>query len=98
MNICNLDNSTPFSKVEDFPARRVLIGDTLEYACKFWTAHLMKTATNSLGVEEVLKKIDQFFTTYLLYWIEVLSLMGNLGTGVYALDDVQQWYTLVSCV
>jgi len=97
-NICNLDNNTPFSKVEDLPAHRAAnIGDTLGYASKFWTTHLTRTAGSSHGVEEVQKEIDEFFTTYFLFWIEVLSLMGALGTGVHALNDIQQWYTLVSC-
>ena len=98
-NICNLDDSTPFSKFEDLPARRAVhIGDVLEYACRFWTAHLAKSTVSSLGIEEVQKGVDEFFTTNLLFWIEVLSLMENLDTSVYALNDVQQWYTLVSCV
>jgi hypothetical protein len=42
--------------------------------------------------EEVQKAIDNFFTTHLLDWIEVLALTGNLGIGVYAMNDVEQWY------
>jgi hypothetical protein len=42
--------------------------------------------------------MDQFFTTHLLQWIEVLILMGNLGAGVYAMNDVEQWCTSVSIV
>ena len=98
-NICNLDNSTPFSKVEDLPAcRAAYIGDTLEYACQFWTTHLRRTDGSSLGNGEVLKQIDEFFTTCFVFWIEVLSLMGSLGTGLYALNDIQQWYMSVSCI
>ena len=97
-NICNLDD-TPLSEVKDLPAcRAASIGDTLGYACQFWTAHLVGTADSILGVKEVQKGIDEFFTTYFLFWIEVLSLMENLGIGVNALNDIQQWYTLVSCV
>jgi len=98
-NICNLDNYTPLSKVEDLPARRAAyIGDALEYACRFWTTHLIKTIGGILIIEEVQKEIDEFFTTCLLFWVEVLSLMGNLDIGVYALNDIQQWYMLVSCI
>ena len=98
-NICNLDSSTPFNKVEDLPACRTAhIGDTLGYACQFWATHLVKAAGGSPGVEEIQKKIDEFFITHFLFWIEVLSLMGNLGTSIYALNDIQQWYKLVSCM
>jgi len=98
-NICELDDHVFLTKVEDLPARKAAyIGDTLEYACHFWTNHLMRTTTTSLDVEEVLKAIDEFFETCLLFWIEVLSLTGNLDIGVYAINNIQQWYTLVSCM
>jgi len=98
-NICNLDYSTPLNKVEDLPTRRAThIGDALSYACRFWTTHLARTAGSGPGVEEVQKEIDEFFTTQFPYWIEVLSLMGNLDIGVYALNDIGQWYMKVSCM
>ena len=98
-DICNLDNRTPLSKVKDLPAHRAAyIGDSLWYACQFWTTHLARTAGSNLGVKEVQEKLDEFFTTYFLFWVEVLSLMGHLGAGVYALNNIQQWYELVSYV
>jgi len=98
-NICDLANSTPLSEVEDLPSRRVAhIGDALGYACHFWTTHLARTAGSGLGVEEVQNEIDEFFTTCSLFWIEALSLMGKLDVGVYALNDIEQWYMKVSCV
>jgi hypothetical protein len=33
-----------------------------------------------------------------LFWIEVLSLTGNLDVGTHAIHDVDQWYQSVSCV
>ena len=46
--------------------------------------------------EEIQKAIDEFFTTYLLFWIEVLIVMGNLDTGVHAINNIKQWYISVS--
>ena len=74
------------------------IGDTLGYACHFWTKHLAKVSGGSPGIEEIYKAIDKFFTTHFLFWIEALSLMGNLNGGVYALNDIQHWYMSVSYV
>jgi len=97
-NICNLDDYAVLSNVEDLSLlRRVHIGDSLEYACHFWTRHLMETPTCGDSVEEVQKAIEEFFTRYLLFWIEVLIIMGNLDVGVHAMNNVQQWYTSVSC-
>ena len=98
-NICSLDDHVPLSEVEDLPERRVAyIGDVLGYSCCFWTNHLVGISGSGPDVEEVWKAIDGFFTMHLLHWIEVLSILGKLGTGVYALNRIQQWYTLVSYV
>ena len=97
-NICNLDNYAVLSRVEDLSTHwKSHIGDALGYACCFWTRHLIKTPNSGHDAEEVQKAINEFFTTYLLFWIEVLAIMGNLDTGVYAINDIQQWYISVSC-
>ena len=98
-NICRLDDHAILSDVEDLiGCRKEYIGDALKYACCFWTKHLMNTLGSGPGINKVQKAIDHFFTTCLLFWIEVLSLVGKLDIGVHALNDVQQWYTMVSCV
>jgi hypothetical protein len=98
-NICLLDDYVVLSKVEDLSARQKdHIGDALEYACCFWTKHLLETPRNDSHVEEVQEAIDKFFTTCLPYWIEVLALTRNLGVGVYAINDVEKWCTSVSGV
>jgi hypothetical protein len=30
-------------------------------------------------------------------WLQIITLMRDLDIGVYALNDIQQWYTMVSC-
>jgi hypothetical protein len=97
-NICGLDEFVPLAKVKDLSAlKKAHIGDALGYACQFWTRHLVEIPSSGQDVEEIQKAINKFFTTQLLYWIEVLCLMGNLDVGVHALNDVHKWYTLVSC-
>ena len=97
-NICHLDDHTVLSRVKDLPThRKSHIGDALGYACRFWTKHLIKTPSSGCDTEKVHKAIDEFFTTYLLFWIEVLVVMGNLDATVYAINDIQQWYISVSC-
>jgi len=93
-NICNLDDHAILVKgfFKDH------IGDALEYACQFWTKHLLEIPSSSPYVEEVQRAIDRFFTVHLLYWIEVLVLTENLGVGVHAMNDIEQWYNLVSNV
>ena len=98
-NICRLDDHTVVSMIEDISDRqKKYIGEALEYACCFWTKHLLRTPNHGPGIAKVQEAIDKFFTTCLLYWIEVLSLVGKLGIGVYGLRDIQEWYTSVSCM
>ena len=96
-NICGLDNDAVLSRVEDLSTfQKTYIGGALEYACCFWTRHLVKTPHSGQGAKEVQRAIDEFFTTHLLFWVEVLVIMGNLDVGVYAINDVREWYTSVS--
>ena len=98
-NICNLDDHAILSEVKDLSAyKKDHIGDALGYACKFWTKHLLAISSTSPCVEEVQRTIEQFFTRYFLYWIEVLVLTRNLGAGIHAINDVEQWYASVSVV
>jgi hypothetical protein len=95
-NICGLDDYVSLSEVEDLPTcQKIHIGDALGYACQFWTRHLVEVPSSNH--DEVHRAITKFFTTQLLYWIEVLCLMGKLDIGVHAINDVDKWYTLVSC-
>ena len=95
-NICNLDAYVSLDKVNLHAHCKTHIGDALGYACRFWAKHLIEVPKASHGVEEVHKAINRFFTTKLLFWIEALSLMEILDVGAYALNDIQQWYALVS--
>jgi len=98
-NICNLDNHVVLSEVKDLSALcKDHIGDALEYACCFWTKHLLRIPSDVPCIKEVEKGIDTFFTMYLPYWIEALVLTGNLDVGVHAINDVEQWCALVSAV
>ena len=98
-NICQLDDHVFLSEVEDLSIRRTTyIGDALGYACKFWANHLAGTISNIQNTEELHKAIKNFFETSLLFWIEVLSLMGNLDAGIYAINDIEEWYKTVSFI
>ena len=89
-NICNLDDYVLSDNCEEH------IGDDLKYACQFWVKHLVEIPSTGHGFEELHKAINEFSTTCLLFWIEVLGLTRNLDASVYALNDIQQWYNSVS--
>ena len=96
-NICQPDDYAHLNEVGDLPAQRKnYIGDALQYACCFWARHLMETRSDNPDIEEVHKAINEFFTSCFLFWIEVLSLMQNLEVGTHALNNIHQWYMMVS--
>ena len=97
-NICNLDDYAVLTEVKDLSTHKDNIGDALGYACQFWTRHLLEIPSSSPHAEEVQRAIDKFFTVHFLHWVEVLALTRNLGVGVYAMSNVEQWYNLVSHV
>ena len=98
-NICNLDDYVILNRAKDLSTHwKFYIGDALEYACQFWTKHLLSVPRNNPCVQEVQEAIDQFFTIHLLHWIEVLVLVGNLNAGICAINDIGQWYLGVSAI
>ena len=96
-NICGLDDYADLGGVGDLSAlRKKYIGDGLEYACQFWTKHLVQSPSSGPDTEKVQQAIEKFFTVHLLFWIEVLIIMENLDVCVHSINEIQQWYTLVS--
>jgi len=96
-NICNLGDYSDLTVVKDLSnQKKDHIGDALEYACRFWTKHLLEIPSSSPHTEEVQEAVEKFFTVHLLHWIEVLAIIGNLGSGVHAMNDIEQWCGLVS--
>jgi len=98
-NICDLEDYVDLSSVSDLSARRKeCIGDGLGYACQFWTKHLANSPASGSDVEKVKQAIDRFFTTHLLFWVEALIIMRNVGASVHSINDVEQWYISVSYI
>jgi len=57
----------------------------------------MMSPSSGPDAGRVQKAVDKFFTTHLLFWIEVLIIMGKLDVSIHSINDIQQWYILVSC-
>ena len=96
-NICGLDDYAILTEVDISTHQKEYIGEALEYSCQFWAKHLAEVPSSGHDIEEVHKGIHKFFTSHLLFWIEVLTIMSCLGDSVYAISDIQKWYISVSC-
>ncbi|KAF5351362.1 hypothetical protein D9758_008072 [Tetrapyrgos nigripes] len=61
------------------------ISAALGYSCVYWASHL--TETSVLGAE-VLGALDIFLKQHLLHWLECISLLNRLETGIESLKSV----------
>jgi hypothetical protein len=82
LDMCNIQDPSLFNdEIPNLKARvSICIPEALRYSCRFWAGHcldLMRAAGSHcplpLGLEE-------FCTTHLLHWVEVLSLIEGLDT------------------
>jgi hypothetical protein len=86
-DICKIGNySILNSEVSDLPAQILkCIPSYLQYACRHWVWHF----THSVVTNDLLNLIQEFCAKYLLYWIEVCSLVGELRNALLALDSIK---------
>ena len=97
-NICRIDDFKENKEVEDLAQRRErYIGNSLAYACRYWAEHLSHVSPMK-SAEELIHALNEFIRNKLLYWIEVLSLLGDMAIAVTALDKVRKWHLVSSGV
>ena len=79
-NICGLESSyLRNDKVKDLAQRiETRIGDSLLYACRFWAAHLQDVMANGYDRNALIGELQGFFYNGLLFWLEVMSLTGEV--------------------
>ncbi|KAG8857047.1 hypothetical protein FRB96_005977 [Tulasnella sp. 330] len=94
-NICHLtDPSKLNSEVEGLSAKiEEYISPALAYACLYWTDHLSEARTDSKESLEVDLLVEHFLKQKILYWIEVLSLLGKTKEAVILLRSADTWVT-----
>ncbi|KZP23149.1 hypothetical protein FIBSPDRAFT_1043092 [Athelia psychrophila] len=88
-NICDLKTSYMMNrKVKDLPERiESSIPPSLAYACRFWSEHLRNASTLDHNVRPL---ILDFFGVFFLYWLEVLSLIGEGRSALEAMVVVEK--------
>jgi hypothetical protein len=96
-NMCGLPRYAMNCEVEDLgDHREKYIGSALEYACKSWARHLCITSRESESVRDIIESLETFFKHNLLPWLEVLSIVADLGSAVHTLREVKAWLAEVS--
>ena len=91
-NICKLEDSRlANADIEDLPSRiKENISDALQYSSLYWSNHLCFAPDD--GDLHMWEKLKEFFEgSYVLFWIEVLSIVGMVPIGAPSLRRVISW-------
>ena len=83
-NICELPKELTVSRREttNSPDNGRKISETLKYSCVYWASHFMEAR---LSGDDLIDALDTFLHIHLLHWIECLSELGELQTGIPSL-------------
>ena len=86
-NICNLETSYLANNDIKDSCIDEHIPSALLYACRFWDDHLGNVAFQT----DLFGKLRTFFEEKLLFWLEALSLTGNVGLALAACSALKVW-------
>ena len=88
-DICGIgDPSRLNSEVTDLRQRRdTRISRRLWYACCHWAFHVSRAPQDY----DLLAEVRAFVFQYILYWIETLSILDDLGYASPSIDNALQW-------
>jgi len=89
-NICKLETSYHLnSDLLDLDRRiEEHIPSALSYSCRFWSEHLVHVSEFDA---DLLECIAILMKKKFLFWLEVLSLRGEMGTAAMALLRLRTW-------
>ena len=86
-NICEVPKELTVSRREttNSPDNRKKISEELKYSCLYWGLHFFEV---QLPGVDLIDALDNFLHKHLLHWIECLSELGELQTGIPSLRSV----------
>ncbi len=65
----------------------------IRYSCLYWVDHLLDCSTRENTVNDLKDSslIEDFLHQSYLYWLEVLSLMKSLSSGIIMIRKLENW-------
>jgi len=92
-DMCNLgDPSIINCEIENLDKRcKLSIKEGVRYACRWFAHHLSQVPWDRRMDNALLLSLQGFASRYLLNWIEVLSLTGELDSAILSLREVTDW-------
>ncbi|KAH0835654.1 WD40-repeat-containing domain protein [Lanmaoa asiatica] len=93
VDMCHLgDPSILNCEIENLDKRRKLhIKEGVRYACRWFAHHLSQVPWDRTTDNALILSLQGFASQYLLNWIEVLSLTGELDSAVSSLREAADW-------
>jgi hypothetical protein len=87
-NICDVPEAMTVSRMETTNSCHDVrnVSEALKYSCLHWAVHLAGVQLERPNTN-VLAALGDFLKTHLLHWIECLSVLGELGTGIISLRN-----------
>ncbi|KAK6967090.1 WD40 repeat-like protein [Favolaschia claudopus] len=85
-NVCHLPDSHLLN-CEVPTAMKVNLPDALTYTSRFWGSHLAESGFD----EKVLQVLKEFLANKFLFWLEVVSVLGELAAVEQILQVAQQY-------
>ena len=91
-NMCNLDSSS-IENVDIPWDNKSAISPLISYSSQFWADHLVQTQCEEISM----KKVEFVMYEKLLFWIEVMSILGKAHKMSAILKRALEWPRLAVC-
>lgn len=93
-NMCNLPSSfMDDNEVKDLQIHKITT--VMQYACRFWAAHL-RNILQRTHVEEIQAIFVEWLSNNSIFWMEVMSLLKLIGECSPSLREARKWLGTVS--
>jgi hypothetical protein len=91
-NMCKLPSGAVNSEVRDLKERiKRYIEPALQYACRSWHTHLVGGRATLVNTPEVTPTIHRVLERRFLFWLEVLSVLGEAKNAIEAFQATADW-------
>ena len=85
--ICGTPKGTVSRRGETISLDLNKLSDALKYSCLYWASHLLEAQLSEDDLQ-IIDELHIFLHKHLLHWIECLSVLGELQTGLPSLRSV----------
>ena len=90
--MCKLSDGVANLEVGDLAERiEQYIDHSLRYACQSWHKHLIDPRTVPAHVPKITSVLHRFLEEKVLFWLEVLSVLGTVRDAVDGLEVAAKW-------